>query len=89
MDNLRAKKLNKWLEKSIENLPGREIETAELVAYVEAIVGDAEGSVRVLWSSRTAARKPFNRSLILPVVSRKHYVVALRKDLGHPPCKIS
>lgn len=43
MGDLDKKKLRAWLEKSLANHPEND---NDLVAYVEAIVGDAEGSVR-------------------------------------------
>lgn len=43
MNKISRKKLNTWLRKSLANHPEND---NGLVAYVEAIVGDAEGPVR-------------------------------------------
>lgn len=43
MDGQSKRKLRTWLQKSLQNHPENE---NGLVAYVEAIVGDAEGPVR-------------------------------------------
>lgn len=45
MDDLGRKNLKTWLQKSLANHPEND---NGLVAYVEAIVGDAEGTVRFL-----------------------------------------
>lgn len=45
MDDLGRKNLRSWLQKSLANHPEND---NGLVAYVEAIVGDAEGTVRLL-----------------------------------------
>lgn len=42
INNMSKKKLHTWLQKSLANHPENE---NGLVAYVEAIVGDAEGTV--------------------------------------------
>lgn len=44
MNKISTKKLKTWLRKSLANHP--ENDNGGLVAYVEAIVGDAEGPVR-------------------------------------------